>query len=75
MSVEDLARRLEKLGYHKASGGAVCDEALRQAVGRFQRDHGLAVRESVDRSTEVYLRSLTPDLPDLGDWVEEDWRS
>ena len=75
MSVEDLARRLERLGYYKVSGAAVCDEALRYAVGMFQRDHGLAVRESVDRSTEVYLRSLTPDLPDLGAWVEEDWRS
>lgn len=60
MTVGDLRKRLRSLGYEVDEGNRA---SLGAIVGRFQKDHGLAVKGSVDRSTEVYLRSLTPSLP------------
>lgn len=69
MSIGDLERRLMRLGYLSRGIRGVCDEELREAVARFQGDHGLARRGSVDASTEIFLKSLTPDV------LDPDWRT
>jgi hypothetical protein len=67
----DLEQRLVRLGYLTAAESGDL-AARRAAVRRFQEDHGLMVRGSVDASTEVYLRSLTQEIAPEP-WMEQPW--
>lgn len=63
IALHDLEQRLVRLGYLTRELQASCDDATRAAILAFQTDHGLVKKGSVDASTEIYLRSLTQDLP------------